>query len=282
MSTFDDVLDVVYELSDREIYNDIRSQIGITESSTETIVDADPTYEWRYYTANSGLPASWRTNVKKFTAAYNAITWKIDSHSAMYQDTDGSWKPYYDYSVWIESSDSSHCEVHYKNTGSSYASLHYVLKYKYMASEGFSHEDTTTTYSTLTVRATDEDSISKYGRRVMNLLWPEGQTEVDMQSLVEWYLAKYKEPVATVRLTVVGGDDTKKAAILDSDYSDRDTVTLTALSLDTNFFIDRVDIRDDLKGMPIAHLELVEVRPEEALGLFTLDTSELDGPDILG
>ena len=281
MSTFDDVLDVVYELSDREIYNDIRSQIGITESSTETIVDADPTYEWRYYTVNTGLPASWRTNIKKHVASYNALSWKLDSHSAMYQDTDGSWKPYYDYSVWIEESDTDHCTVHYKNTGSHYASLHYVLKYKYLASEGFSHEETSTTYSTLTVRATDETSIGKYGRRVMNLVWPEGQAQTDMQSLVEWYLAKYKEPVATVRLTVVGGDDTKKAAILDSDYSQRDTVTLSALGLDTNFFIDRIEIRDDLKGMPMANLELVEVRPEEAKTLFRLGVSKLGSAHVL-
>ena len=270
-----DISEFILELSDREIYNDIRSDTGI--SNTETVIDEDPTYARKIFHCYTGLPADGKAYRRSFTAAGdNALSWSLGTHSA----ADYSYKAYHNYYIKIVSQDSSKCTIEYKNTGSLGATLEYSVSYRYKTSEGSSHE--VTNYSTLTVRATDDVSIAKYGRRVMNIVWPLGQTQEQMQSLVNSYLERYKEPVPIATITLQGKSDELIKNILMLKISDRVRIIYDLLGLDGDFFVNNLEITHDVQGILEGRYELEYARANEANSIFTLDVSELDGADILG
>ena len=271
-----DISEFILELSDREIYNDIRSDTGI--SNTETVIDEDPTYSTKTFHCYTGLPAddkAYRDTL--YASANNALSWWI--HKS-YAGTTWTYEPYYKYYIKIVSQDSSKCTIEYKNTGSLGATLEYSVSYRYKTSEGSSHE--VTNYSTLTVRATDDVSIAKYGRRVMNIVWPLGQTQEQMQSLVNSYLERYKEPVPIATITLQGKSDELIKNILMLKISDRVRIIYDLLGLDGEFFVNNLDITHDVQGILEGRYELEYARANEANSIFTLDVSELDGADILG
>jgi len=264
------------EIEDREIYNDIRSDTGI--SDTQTIIDSDPTYSRKYFHRYTGLPADEKTYRRTFyvSEGTTALSWSIGSHSA----ADYDYNPYYNYYIKIVSSDSSKCVIEYKNTGSTGATLEYTISYRYLTSEGSSHEETI--YSTLKVRATDDTSIRKYARRVMNLTWPEGTELTQMQALVDSYCVRYAEPMPKLTMTLKGSTNELLTDIMTGEISDTVTVTCTNLGLTAeDFFINSISIRIEIDGMPVATWGLEAKRAFEGYTIFTIDTSSIDGTDYI-
>ena len=97
----DSMAKIIYELSDREIYNDVRAEIGII--NTETVVDEDPDYAWRiwkwavYIGGGQGF-----CRLRTYKAdAYNAITWKLIIDDVSYHVEHADY-PYYDYTCVID------------------------------------------------------------------------------------------------------------------------------------------------------------------------------------
>jgi len=274
--TVDDTMaEIRYELDDREIYNDIRSEIGILE--TVTVVDEDVTYSWNVF-SRSILVSPPYPHITMFkTGLADPLGWKISRHSAI--DMDG--KAYYAYNIKILSTDDDRViGVEITNTGSKTMRISFAVKVKYKSGEQETHEETV--INALAVRATDATSIQEYGRRVMNLTWSEGTEEGDMQGLVDSYIIRYKDPIARIMVALKGSTDTLRTQIITREISDLITVVCTNLGLNADCFINSISIRDDPTGIPVCTWGLEIQRAYELLTLFLLDTSELDGAHILG
>jgi len=279
--TIDDTMaKIIYELSDREIYNDVRAEIGI--SNTETVVDEDPTYEWKWWESSIQMRYS-ECALRTYTAEYNALTWVLFGVSAygVNWETYETW-PYYDYTCAIEESDSNHCVVKVCNTGPWHCVVKFKIKYRYKTGERITHEEVN--YSTLTVRVTDDTSIAKYGRRVMNLTWPQGASEEEMTMIANACLARYKEPVPVLNVTIQGKNNALATQIFTREISDVISVICDNLGLaSTDFFIDKIAIKDYATvQIPICNWLLTGQRDEEVVGYFVIDVDEIDGDKLIG
>ncbi len=273
----DTMAQIRYEIDDREIYNDIRSEIGILTS--ETVVDVDSTYNWKVYARRMTIPSGNLPYIRMFTTNLsNPITWKIGTNHA--EDADG--KAYYDYDIKLESTDDDRVRAAViKNTGSKAMKIYFEVKVKYLATEQVTHEESVA--STLAVRATDSSSITKYGRRVMNLTWTEGTGEKEMQSLVDHYIDRYAEPVARLTCVIKGKTDALRTQIITREISDLITVVCANLGLNADCFINSISISASPDSLlPVCTWGLEIQRTYELLTLFLLGTSELDGPHVLG
>jgi len=277
----DSMAKIIYSLSDREIHNDVRAELGFL--TTETITDADPTYEWKYWSKYTGLPAPGDTTFQYFTATLaEALAWSLYDHDAFDYDRN----PYHDYVITlIDTIDDETKAAEIKNTGTKYGTISYKVKYKYLASDEVTHEEQS--YNVLNVRATDETSIKKYGRRVLALVWPQGTSQEDMQMIVNASLARYKEPMATLRVTMQGRTDAIAIQIFTREISDTIAVTCANLGMTAvDHYLDTINIKDTQPAAAGPYLfctwGLIEQRAEEVAGWFTIDTDSLDGPKLLG
>jgi len=317
VTTFTDTMaDIEVELNDREIYNDIRSATDITEQ-TEIQGDGTPSafneqvQNKAYYNIEPGQQLNVTFDVK---SGHTSITWLkawcsyavpqsiFDLSQAECTGLGGRWYPPYDPSfpayshsvcyfsenideitVSIISQTQTSITLRVVNTNSLKSMATINVSYKYLAQQAFAGPVTIETERrTLTVRATDATSIGKYGRRVMNLTWPLGQTQEQMQSLVNSYLERYKEPAVMATMRIQGTTDALVVQILTRKISELITVENTLLNLSEDFYINSVDISHDAEGLLEAVWRLEQVRGMELASLFTLDTSLLDGPDVLG
>ena len=116
----------------------------------------------------------------------------------------------------------------------------------------------------------------------MNLTWPLGQTQAQTNELARAYLAKYKDPVPKVTLTVKGSTEELIYQILNRRVSDLITVVNNALGLYADFFINTVNVSQSVGDLLMATWELEYARPMEVAMIFTLDNSNLDGSDVVG
>lgn len=271
---------IIYELSDREIYNDVRAEIGTINA--ETVVDEDPTYEWKVFLRSSRLPAYGECVLVSIEAAHdNASSWQLYNHSAYWYLPGYGYIPYYEYDIKIDKSDSRWCIISICNTGAKAGGVSYYVKYRYKAGEGITHEEIS--YNTLTVRAKDDTSIAKYGRRVMNLTWPQGASENEMQMIANASLARYKEPVPVLHIMIQGKDDTLAAQIFTREISDVISVICDGLGMaSTDFYLDKISIRDSAAMIPRCAWLLTGKRTEEVAGYFTIDTDFIDGDKLIG
>lgn len=269
-----------YELDDREIYNDIRSEIGI--QTPETVVDADSTYNWQTFTRYPSVPPGDTVRLIFEANHTSATDWQIYAHVAIYSPTPGNWIPYYNYSIDLETIVSlTKYAVNITNTGGiSTAKVIVGVKYKYLATERITHEILVPLL--LTVRATDSTSIRKYGRRVMNLTWTEGTEPTAMQAIIDYYLARHKDPYAKIIATMRGKTDGLMTQFITRDVSDTITVVNAELEINADYFLNSISISDDPTFTPTCVWGLEEQRTEETKTLFVLDTSALDGAHILG
>lgn len=279
--TVDDTMSQIrYELDDREIYNDIRSEIGIL--ITETVLDTDPTYSWKWRHRSLRL-APGQQVVERFIANLDAIEWKLGTIGQVYARTMPyeTSELYYDFSIILDVlADGNTALVTIKNTGSRNCKVWYAVAHKYLSADEVTHEEQV--HVTLTVRATNAASIAKYGRRVMNLTWTEGTEEGEMQILVNHYVDRYVEPVARLRCTVKGSTDILRTQIITREISDQITVVCTNLGLYAECFINSISISDDPAGIPVCIWGLEIQRIIEYDTLFILDTGEIHGSHILG
>ena len=282
----DTMADLRYEYDDRFIYNDIRSEIGF--SKTQTILDetSPSEYEWRSFTRDEALPPpGYITPYGPYKATQGTpLDWRIrDVQANLYYNGTPPYGEYTGFTVnLLASNDSLVKYVDVKNTGSQYGSIHYVIEYKVLIAEAVEYMHEETTWNTLEVRATDADSITKYGRRTMNLVWPTGATQNQMQTVVERQLEKYREPAARLTMTLKGSDDTLKVVIYDIEVSDTVQVVNARLGLNDEFYVDSIEIRCAPDDIPVGVIGLTDRYATETYGIFVLDTSELDGTDRLG
>ena len=306
---------IVYELDDREIYNDVRSQIGVTTSETENVIDVPEEKDQSTVSAYVGV---FQPNVlvtKRLYPTYTVLavlSVSIESvketkiyglTKAQCEAYDGDFDPDYCYSgVCV----ASKCFIDYEAEGYLSASLsgwgsNYIdvdilqtgpykvsandLKvratYRYISQGEVSYEQTTSSQETLVVRSFDQESVYKYGRRVMNLTWPMGATQEQMQSIVQAYCNRYSEPVARVKMTVLGRDDALKEQILTRKISEQITVVNTELGLNGDFFINNIRFQDSVRGVPSVLWTLEAIRTTEANGVWVLGTSTLGNSTIL-
>ena len=276
----DTMFDLTYQLDDRFIYNDIRSELGY--STTETVLDdTDPAvYEWRLWQRYHALPAPGYTTFQYFTATVGTpLAWRIRNVTAH----DYDYAPYTGYTInLIDTSDTLTKAVEIKNTGASSGTIGYIVEYKLLISEAVEYTHEETTWNTLQVRATDSDSINKYGRRTMNLVWPTGATENQMQAVVDRYCEKYKEPAARLSLTLLGKDDTNLGIIYQPEVSQTVQAINARLGLNDLFYIDSIEIHGGIDGVPVCVLGLTDQYTTETYSVFTIDTSEIDGTDYIG
>lgn len=282
VATFDDTMaDIIYELDDREIFNDIRSELNYSETETVLDEEEDSEYAWVGCLERAHLdPGESKQRTANVVAGDTALNWKFTSKRADTGSPD--YDDYFDYTVTIISSDSTSCTLLFTNTGSIYAEVfaHVAYRYLYSYTPEVTHDETV--FKTLMVRATDPTSIAKYGRRVMNLTWPMGATQEQAQSMVSSYCTRYSEPVARVRMTLKGSDDTKRVQMLTREISDKITVISSDLGLNSDFFINKIDFRDNPDELVALVWMLEEVRDYEAAGVFMIDTSEIDGGALIG
>jgi len=310
VATFTDTMaEIVVELNDREIYNDIRSQIDITEQTevqgdgtsaeykTETVyypalsivVDGESSTDRTLYTKKGHTDVTWTKAWCSSSSPYSiygiseaectALGGNYYSPSSRCSFTTNTNKIL----VTILSRTSTSITIRIINKDSLRSSIMVAASYRYKTQEAIQGPIWVETETrTLMVRAIDAVSIAKYGRRVMNLTWPLGQSQEQMQSLVNNYLAKYKEAVPQISMTIKGINDTLIEQILVRKISDMITVQNTELGMSADFFINSVKGIQDVEGILKATYELEQVRAMEAVSIFTLDASQLDGPDILG
>lgn len=273
----DSMVKIVYDLSDREIYNDIRGELGITK--TETVVDDDADYSWKFWTKYCPLPAPGYTTFKYFTATLqDPITWQLTDVSVW----DYEANPYFDYEIGlVDTNDDLRKAVRIKNTGSSGGSIQFTVRYKYLSASQVTHEEIS--WDTLTVRAIDETSIQKYGRRVMPLKWPQGATKAQMQMVADAALAHYKDPYHVLHITLRGDTAGKATQIFTREISDIITVTCDNLGMTAeDHFIDAVSIDDTSLRSPVAKWQLISQRAAEVTDWFKFGDGHFGGPEVLG
>lgn len=299
------ISDFILEISDREIYNDIRSDITVQEEEEETT----PIVPGEYDTDTAG--GTWKVapgvSYKTFSAkaGYTGITWLgITGYSAMPDPQHMlnaeclSWGGDFTYpnichlptctpsqlKVTTASTVSNNCTVKVENNTPFNCWVAVHLSYRYKISDSSGGEPyTVTTSRTMRVSAIGETSIDKYGRRTMDLTWPLGQTESQMQTLVDAYDARYSEPVPMATMTLLGDTDEMVDAIFALKIDERVTISHNGLGMvDIKWFVNNVELSHDIEGILEGRYELEQARPGEVIPIFTLGVSLLGGTHVLG
>lgn len=279
VATFDDTMkDISITLGVREIYNDIRSAIDITV--TNVVLDALEQYEnetvYQY--------GAWGQSPGVFEMTIDArIYWE------------GAWRTITNVSAWsdivVQGSVSGGALTDLPYTIVSNGASQLVLSItnnlsgvlfecavraniSFLNVPAIYHEETGE--QTLTIRVTDETSIKKYGRRVMDLEWPLGQTQEVTQTIAEAYLTRFKEPIPFIEMVLLGKTDDLIEKIFTLVVSDLITVTNSALGLSGDFYINAKRISHSPFGLLECVLSLEGQRSYESHPIWVWDTSSWD------
>ena len=294
--------DFTLETSDRDIYNDIRAKCDVTEILTVR-PDATPEYfttieQREFYREDDGVLEVSETGqiVVTVPSDYTEIAWLGIVEYGGTPETLFGWSQAACEALGgdflngspsrcflpsslaemtaeiIDWSDTS-VTVEVVNTGNFPIRCHATVSYLALTPE--------TRY--IKLRSIDEDSISKYGRRVMDLAWPLGITPEMMQSLIDNYCSKHSEPVCLASMTLEGDTDAKITQILDMDIDDKHQIIHPGLDMDQEFFVNNLNVTFNREGGGIltGTFGLEQVRDIEDVTLFRLDISELDGVHVL-
>jgi len=317
MSTFNatDLNQFTLEISDRDIYNDIRSETDVT---TETEVQGDGTPE-----EHSQIEVPKDGNVKVVLAANsseNVVFTALDGHA------DVTWLEAevvyatrtreYDISevdceaddgTWFAAGDTYPSCCYYPDIAGTLGVLSMIRTkttwtvkitnphdyevrakpqaiYSYLSQEAIEGAVTIHTHTrTLTIRSTDATSIKKYGRRVMNLVWPMGQSEEQAQSLIDAYCDRYSEPVPFASAVIEGSTDARITQILDMDIDDKHTFIHPRLDMNQAFFVNNISITLNREGTGLltGTFGLEQVRTMEEDIYFIINTSEIGGTHVI-
>jgi len=317
MSTFNatDLNQFTLEISDRDIYNDIRSETDVT---TETEVQGDGTPE-----AHQEIEVPRDGNIKVVVAANSSelvtftvetghtdITWlsaeiSYATRTKEYglsevdcEAEDGTWyEPYGEepsccYYPDIAGTISIRFTVRGRTTATARVTNPYdyeirakpIAIYQHLVQEAIEGAVTIETHTrTLTIRSTDATSIRKYGRRVMNLVWPMGQSEEQAQSLIDAYKDRYSEPVSLASMVLEGSTDAKITQILDMDIDDKHQIIHPGLDMDQEFFVNNIGITLNREGTGIltGTFGLEQVRAMEETTFFIINTSLIGGTHVI-
>ena len=304
--TFTDTMaEISLEVSEREIYNDIRSEVQITES--ETIIDQE--VEYGYITVYSDLlfPDPYNSVNVTLLAELPVIKWEKPFVSELWgghfltqaqcTTVGGTYKigAFGEYFCWFDgklSLATVYVQHRYSDrielfvTGGTVIGGHtcgvkckVAAVYKYLIQPEESHVETW--MHTVKIRRKDSDSIKKYGRRVMNLVWPLGQPKAEMEATIEAYLERYKEPMPTINMKIQGTTDALIEQIFIRKISDCVTVENTAMGMPAvDFFINSATIIQDTGDLLEANWTLEQARDTELVSLWKWDVSKWDEGDV--
>ena len=267
---------LILKLSEREIYNDIRAQIDV--SLTTVVPDGEAVYDNGFVYYFIGSLVSWYPPVEtdlgasetrsvtlslsdwplRYTKAYGKTELTWTSATGLAFDAASNMTPL-PVSITAYDADSITFEVTNPNSSVAQADCMITLNYSCLALGATFHSENNT--STLSVLTSNPDSIQKYGRRVMDLVWPQGQTQADTIALAEAYASKYSEPVPTATYTIQGKNAELVEQIFMRRISDLITIVQADIGLSADFFIDSVNISNS-QGMANATWGLVMARED--------------------
>lgn len=135
----------------------------------------------------------------------------------------------------------------------------------------------------ITISAEDATSIADYGRRLLPINAPLMGSAIHAQNLCDWLLSYYKDPQDEVRAVQFWANNsaTLLEAARDLELLDRVVVTETQTGLsDYAGYITHITHDIQPGGIHSVTLDLATAF-SYAADPFTLDTSKLDGPDVL-
>jgi hypothetical protein len=290
------------ELSDREIYNDIRSNCDITEILTIR-PDATPEFFDRYEASGWDYniePGEVREIIVNAKDGVSNVVWLNVEDISAHPITQFGWTKeecealggIWNIGPWgnpagpsqcflpsslapvhIEVTDYSDytCTVTVENLSEDYPiSIFFHVAYLALSSEK----------RYLKLRSINEESIAKYGRRTMDLDWPLGMHPTMMQMMIDNYRDRYSEPVCFASLLIEGKDDYIISQILSLKIDDRVRIIHDGLEMDEEFFVNNLSISHDVSGLLEGAFQLEGVRDSERLSFFIWDTSLLDEGDV--
>lgn len=300
----DSMAEISLEVSEREIYNDIRSEVTI--SGLDTIIDQELEYAWEILSSGIIHLFANGSETITLTPTYPVIKWNTPHIHGLwggsYLDDQsdctawgGAWEDPLGYpaagycnvagllslaTVYVNSRTETSTELLVVNSLPWAITVKVEVEYKYLYQPEESH--TESWVKTVKVRRQDSDSIKKYGRRVMNLVWPLGQSKADMEATIEAYLDRHKEPMPIINMKVQGRTDALIEQIFTRKISDCVTVENTAMGMPAlDFFINSASISQDTGDLLEVNWGLEQARDNELVVLFHLDVSTLDGTHVL-
>lgn len=277
-----DIQNMIVDLSDREIYNDIRAECDLTEIIK---VDPDEMPEWFERFRGHGyfydLPAHETVYVEVYpqTDDHTEITWlDITEAVAVAVERDwtqeecealgGDWYPPFnsfesvcnlpaglsEISAEIIDRDERSCTVEVRSESDyNLGRGHIYIDYLCLTPE--------TRF--LNLSAVDPVSMAKYGRRSMDLVWPLGQYPDDMQEILDLYLEKYKEPVPFLNISILGKTETLQERIARSEINDRFWIISDTLEMDEEFWLNNINCVHEVQDCLRANFDLEQIRDME-------------------
>ena len=299
-----DLRDFTLEFSDREIYNDIRAECDITEILTVR-PDATPELFLPFETSTKSQQIAANSEVDLVATAdedHSEIVWGNITDYSFQPDTILGWsqaacEQLAGYWRWSSSLGTSLCtlpqdlvdqdvEFEIVDKGDTTCTIRvtnnsdYILRGKWY----ISYIALTPETRYIKLRSINQDSIDKYGRRVMDLVWSMGITPNAMQSLIDNYCERYCEPVPFASMTLEGETDAKITQILNMRIDDKHQIIHPGLDMDEEFFVNNINpsFSREGSGVLIGTFELEQIRDMEDTIFFTLDVSQLDGTHVLG
>lgn len=286
------------EISDREIYNDIRAECDVTEILTVR-PDATPEFFDSFTVGNGEYGIEKEATFNLIIAApseHSEIVWlDIVDYSASpvtlfgwgqgaCEELGGEWRDGDSPMCLLPSSlakvtlkiitrGTNSCTVRVENKSDYAIGIWVDVSYIALTPE--------TRY--IKLRSTNVASIAKYGRRAFNLTWPLGITPVAMQSLIDNYCARYCEPVSLASMTLEGNTDAKITQILNMRIDDKHQIIHPGLSMDEEFFVNNVSglFSREGTGLLTGTFSLEQVRAMENLTLFIIGTSLIGGAHVI-
>lgn len=271
------------DLSDREIYNDIRSECDISEILGQYVAE-HPEYFDTIDVRASILPYIAAGETREYTVYANPgdteITWitgwadcslqslQISEAECLAIDPDADWwsymgidvcylsDPFLKYSFDVVTTTDNSMTISVTNNGD----------YTIMGSVYGQYIGLTPDKRYIKLRVTNGTSIAKYGRRTMDLVWPLGQDTDAMDEIMSTYLERYCEPVPFLRVTVLGKNEHWQARICDSEINDRIWIPCPPLDMDEEFWLNNLYCQHDAKtGILEATFDLEQIREMERI-----------------
>lgn len=247
-----DMVDLTYELDDTEVYN----KIVIKAEYQQTTSYSEPTSETGI--ASSSVNVMWlhpgysRYLTFRTVDGERALSW----HDLTVTATQGYSACY---STKVISQSANMCKVKCTNICDSMLHSHRIdgkMSYSY---QGYTYSESVETIETEHI-AEDATSQAKYGIRTKSISLPfrlDAQELAD--SLANFYLNYYKEPVPRIQMKLIGTTDFLLTQILTRHISDRITVVNTRLGLSADFFINKVAHEVGEGGIHQATWDLIKV-----------------------
>jgi hypothetical protein len=313
-----DIAEITLDFGEREIYNDIRSECDVTEILTvrpdatpelfltfKASAWAEPVYanSTTYITATADSDHSeiiWLDIVDYAFSPETQFGWSQSECEALDGEyrVIGSGPPMCllpqsvvksDISWRITSRGTNTCTI--KVTNDSTYDVRGVWYVSYMA--------LTPATRYLKLRSTDDTSIAKYGRRVMDLRWYVGQTPNQMQSIIDGYRDKHAEPVPFANVVLLGETDSLVSKILslkidnmvalelpqanicryfifNEDKFDEAYLAPDGTVFNNEFWVNSVSINHDVNGVLEGIFDLEGVRELEKIPYCKFDESKFD------